>query len=199
MNDETGAPVLTDGRRQRGEDNRRRIVAAFIAFIREGKISPTAEMIAARADVGLRTVFRHFEDMERLYREIGTEIEGQVRPMVDRPFESADWQGRIEEVIERRATLFESIMPFRTAADVYRHTSPSIAARQAEFVALQRQYLEDALPASIARDPVRVEALDLVSSYEAWQRLRHEQKLSPADAKRVMAFAIHQMISGTRP
>lgn len=193
---ETDAPPQLDGRRLRGEENRRRIVEAFIAFIREGVISPTAEMIAERADVGLRTVFRHFEDMERLYREIGTVIEAQIRPIVDRPFDSPDWRGRIEEVIDRRAALFERIMPFRIAADVYRHTSPSIVTRQEEFVALQRQYLERALPPAMLRDTLRIEALDLVSSYEAWRRMRHEQNLSPEEAKRVMAFAIHQMIAG---
>ena len=60
----------TDGRRARGHVSRSRIVAAMIELVREGCVAPTAEQVALRADVGLRTVFRHFDDMESLYREI---------------------------------------------------------------------------------------------------------------------------------
>ena len=194
MTGETDAPA--DGRRQRGEENRRKIVAAFMDFVREGKIGPTAEEIAERAEVGLRTVFRHFEDMERLYREIANEIEAQVRPIIDQPLSGATWQAKLDEIVRRRAELFERIMPFRVAADVHRHTSPAITDRQRDFVQLQRSYLLDVLPSAIAQDKVRLEALDLASSYEAWRRLRHEQQLSPADAERVMALTIRQLVSG---
>lgn len=188
--------VAADGRRQRGEDNRRKIVAAFMDFVREGRIMPTAEEIADRAAVGLRTVFRHFEDMEQLYREIANEIEAQVRPIIEQPLVATTRLGKLEEIVHRRAQLFERIMPFRVAADVHRHTSPTITARQRDFVQLQRSYLLDVLPSAIALDPLRLEALDLVSSYEAWRRLRHEQELSPADAERVMALAVRQLVSG---
>ena len=189
----------TDGRVRRGADNRRKIVAAFIAFIREGELSPTAEDIAARADVGLRTVFRHFEDMERLYGEIAVVIEAEVRPIADRPFLAKTWRGRLDELLVRRAELFERIMPFRIAADVHRHASPQIAERQREFVALQRGYLLKALPASIARHPARLEALDLATSYEAWRRLRHEQQLPPAEAAKTMALLVRALIAGESP
>ena len=54
-------PTLkTDGRRRRGEDNRARIVAALVALVREDNFTPGAEEVAIRADVSLRTVFRHF-------------------------------------------------------------------------------------------------------------------------------------------
>lgn len=189
----------TDGRVRRGADNRRKIVAAFIAFIREGELSPTAEDIAARADVGLRTVFRHFEDMERLYGEIAVVIEAEVRPIADRPFLAKTWRGRLDELLVRRAELFERIMPFRIAADVHRHASPQIAERQREFVALQRGYLLKALPTSIARHPARLEALDLATSYEAWRRLRHEQQLPPAEAAKTMALLVQALIAGESP
>jgi AcrR family transcriptional regulator len=188
-----------DGRRRRGEDNRRKIVTAFMDFVREGRIGPTAEEIAARADVGLRTVFRHFDDMESLYREIATEIEAQVRPLVDRPFTAANWRGRLDELVQRRAALFERIMPFRIAADVHRHESSMIAERQRDFVKLQRAYLREVLPRPIGDDRLRLEALDLVTSYEAWRRLRHEQQLSPEDAERAMAMAVRALIAGTSP
>ena len=67
-----------DGRRRRGEDNRARIVAAMLEIIQEGEVSPSAEQVAERADVGLRTVFRHFSDMDSLYSEMSEAIEQMI-------------------------------------------------------------------------------------------------------------------------
>ena len=106
-------PPRTDGRVRRGADNRRKIVAAFIAFIREGKLAPTAEDIAARADVGLRTVFRHFDDMERLYGEIAVVIGRQhvevVVQVIDVPPGS--------EQVEQAVAFMEA--PLRLAAGAH--------------------------------------------------------------------------------
>ena len=59
-----------DGRRRRSLDSRARIVAAMLELVRLGNASPNAVEVAARAGVGLRSVFRHFKDMESLYVEI---------------------------------------------------------------------------------------------------------------------------------
>ena len=107
--------TLVDGRRQRGHDNRARIVAAMLAMIGEGEVSPSAEQVAARADVGLRTVFRHFLDMDSLYREMSGVIEGELRSISDRPLRTQDWPARLFELIERRAIGFEKIAPFQNA------------------------------------------------------------------------------------
>ena len=62
--------VEEDGRRQRSSRSRERIVHAMIELIRAGEMSPAAARVAEKANVGLRTVFRHFEEMETLTREI---------------------------------------------------------------------------------------------------------------------------------
>ena len=52
---------------QRGERSRQRIVAALFDLVGAGVLQPTAQQVAARAGVGMRTVFRHFSEMETLY------------------------------------------------------------------------------------------------------------------------------------
>src|SRR3546814_3782718 len=54
------------------------------------EVTPSAEQVAARADVGLRTVFRHFKDMESLYREMSAVIEREVIPVMRRPFKRSE-------------------------------------------------------------------------------------------------------------
>jgi len=179
-----------DGRRSRGQDSRRRIVAAFIALVRDGVVTPTAEQVAEHAGVGLRTVFRHFDDMEGLYREIAAEVERQVRPIVAERWAPQPPQARLAEIVGRRARLFERIMPFQVAAEVHRHRSPFLLAGQKRFVSLQRAALRQALPESLLGQADRFEALDLVLSFHAWLRLRREQGLGRAAAQRAMRCAV---------
>ena len=60
----------TDGRRQRSERSRLAIIEATLALMYEGVLIPTAQQIADRAGVGIRSFFRHFGDMDSLFTEV---------------------------------------------------------------------------------------------------------------------------------
>lgn len=179
-----------DGRRQRSEASRERIVQAMLELIGTGDIVPSAESVAVRAGVGLRTVFRHFDNMESLYQEIGAVIAAQILPVAQKPFEAHDWRGQILEMIGRRAQIFERIMPFKIAADVHRHQSPFVRNQGVEFIRLQRAALIRILPQSSPANTTLVESLDLVLSFEAWRRLRKDQKLSVARARQTLVMLV---------
>ena len=66
-----------DGRLNRSVVTRNKIVETLTSLILEGQISPTAEQVALRANVGLRTVFRHFDNMDALYREISIDVDAR--------------------------------------------------------------------------------------------------------------------------
>lgn len=186
---------IEDGRRRRGLDNRARIVAAMLDIIREGEMSPSAEQVAARADVGLRTVFRHFQDMESLYREIAHAIEGEVHAMAQTPFRSQDWRERIVELVDRRGSVFENLAPFKRAADTIRHRSEFLESSHRRMVQGLRGILLRELPPEIAADYPRLEILDLLLSFETWQRLRREQALSPDEARRSLEAAVRRLLA----
>ena len=188
----TAAPPSPDGRRRRSEQSRDRIITAMIELVEGGAITPSAEDVAARAAVGLRSVFRHFRDMESLYREMSLRIASQYQMWLV-PFESPDWRGQLAETIDRRLTTYERLMPFKRAADAHRHESPSMQADYLATLGLMRARLESILPTGCAGD--LVEALDLLLSFEAWQRLRREQALSEADARRVISQQVEQTMA----
>lgn len=179
-----------DGRRRRGQDNRARIVAAMLDLIREGAMTPSAEQVAARAEVGLRTVFRHFDDMDSLYREMSGFIEAELRAIVGRPFVATDWRGRLAELVERRGEAFERISPFKRASDTVRHRSRFLAGDHGKLATALRELLKAVLPPEVAADPLKLEALDLLTSFEAWTRLRLDQGLSPEKAREVLQAAV---------
>jgi AcrR family transcriptional regulator len=186
----------TDGRRRRSHDSRARIVAAVLDLVRGGEIAPGAEQVAERAQVGLRTVFRHFKDMDSLYREIALAIESELMKVVARPFKSETWREQVIELIERRAPVFEKIAPFRRASDSLRHTSPFLAARYSFLAVQAREVLLRILPPEVIQDILTFESLDLLLSYESWARLRNEQGLSQRRTREVLAAAVGRVLDG---
>ena len=60
------APV-TDGRSARSQRTRNAVVDALLDLNREGNLRPTAREIAERANVSLRSVYVHFDDLEDLF------------------------------------------------------------------------------------------------------------------------------------
>jgi AcrR family transcriptional regulator len=178
-----------DGRRTRGEDNRRKIVEALLKLVEGGMIDPSAEAVAAEAGVGLRTVFRHFADLDSLYASISERMTAEIQPVIDAPFASSDWRGRLDEVVERRAQIFERLLPFKIAGDAHRYRSPFLTAEHAALVRAQSEALRRVLPASIAGDKARFAALDLALSFDAWKRLRHDQGVGVRDARSALRLA----------
>jgi AcrR family transcriptional regulator len=187
-------PPHVDGRRRRGQDNKARIVAAMLDMVREGELAPGAEQVAARADVGLRTVFRHFQDMDSLYREISSAIERELAQVIALPFEAPTWQGRVLEMVVRRATAFERVLPFQQAAAVVRHRSRFLAGDHMRLVKVSREVILRQLPREAAADRPLVEALDLLLSIETWARLRVQQGLSPKAARETLEAAVRKLI-----
>lgn len=179
-----------DGRRRRSEASRERIVAAMLELISAGDVTPSADAVAARAGVGLRTVFRHFDNMESLYRQINAMMSAEIRPLIQRPLAPGDWNSQLAELIERRIGIFERIMPFKIAADVHRHGSPFLAGQATEMVREQRATFSAVLPAARRKDPLFLESLDLLLSFDTWRRLRKEQKLSRPRARAVLSHLV---------
>lgn len=182
-----------DGRRRRSESSRDKIVAAMLALVAEGQITPSADQVATRASVGLRSVFRHFKDMESLYAEMTARLSRQFEMWLV-PFDSTDWRGQLAETIERRVTTYEKLMPFKRAADAHRHKSAAIQAEHVRTLALMRARLRSVLPDAITGDEQGFETLDLMLSVETWQRLRMEQGLSARKARALITAQVERLI-----
>ena len=189
----------TDGRRRRSLDSRARIVSAMLELTRETAVAPSAEQVAQRAGVGLRTVFRHFQDMESLYGEMFATTLGELADIMSQPFRAATWRGRILELVGRRAVGFERIVAFQRAGAVTRHRSKLLATRHATVVKISREIIVRQLPPEVAADRPLVEALDLILSVESWARLRFEQGLAPKAAREAVERAVRKLIGEEPP
>jgi AcrR family transcriptional regulator len=184
----------SDGRRRRSEQSRDRIIAAMMALVAEGHLNPSAENVAARAEVGLRSVFRHFKDMESLYAEMSLRLARHYEPALA-PFASVEWRGKLDEMIVRRTGIYEQLLPFKRAADAHRHESPTIDANQKAMSRVLRERLAQILPTAIASSPLAFEAIDLLLSFDCWQRLRLDQHLDPAMARGLLDHQINLIVA----
>ena len=185
-----------DGRRRRTLDSRARIIAAMLDLTQAGHVSVNAELVAERAGVGLRTVFRHFKDMDSLYREMSLAIEARLREEIAVKSATTAWPDRLFELIDRRVAVFERITPFKRAEAAHRHRSKVLEQDIKRLNLALREILTGVLPQSLARDPILFEALDMVLSFETWDRLRREQELGASQARAILEATASRLIAG---
>ena len=106
---DSNAVASVDGRRQRGERTRQAIIEAALSLQEEGVLVPTAQQISDRAGVLIRSFFRHFEDMETLFKA----ADDQLRDSYEALFIGGDRQGslseRVHRAVERRSAAFEQL------------------------------------------------------------------------------------------
>lgn len=186
--------AVQDGRRLRSERSRQAIIDASLELMKEGVLVPTAQLISERAGVGIRSFFRHFEDMETLFAT----IDEQIRDSVEALFVGGDRDGtldeRIQHAVERHADGYEN----------QKNTILSTAALSWRYEILRKNYaryqrglrkdLDDWLPElkSVSRN--RREMIDAAASFEMWHRLREHQGLSKKVSIEIIVEALTELI-----
>lgn len=187
--------VTEDGRRQRSERNRQKIITAMFELVREGYFDPSVAQIAEQAGVGLRTVFRHFDDVDSLYREMSAQMEAKILPEIQKPLASPDWPGRVKELMARRIGIFEDIMPIRICARARRFRSQFLMEGHNRFVSHEATALALALPTEVLDNDTLTAAFDVALSFDTWRRLRQDRRLSRANAAAAVEAMLDALIA----
>ena len=189
------ARASADGRLLRSERSRQRIADALYELIGEGELEPSAQMVANRAAVGIRTVFRLFSDMDALYATINARLELDVAPMLrEGPSEEASLDERMGAMLAERAALYERFGRYMRATHRHRGRSEFLAAEFRKLFLALRERLLRWLPELRGAPAEIVEALDQATSFEAWDRLRIDQRLSRPRAQATMHLATRALI-----
>jgi len=188
----THANRISDGRLERGQRNRAAIVRALFDLVGEGVLQPTAQQVADRAGVGIRTVFRHFADMESLLSEVNGRVREHALPLFQEASSGGGLEERARELVERRVRLFERIAPYKRSGNLQRWRSRVVEREQAIMVRKLRADLLGWLPELQSAEPETVEALDAALSFEVWDRLRTDQRLGRERAR----AALERIVTG---
>jgi AcrR family transcriptional regulator len=194
-----GDAAKADGRTLRRARNQDAVVEAILDLLLEGHVQPTAQQVSARSGVSMRTIFRLFDDMEALHRIAiarQTERIGALLAPLPVGGPTAD---RVAALVADRAKVFEAITPVRRLAVRLASGSAALSEELARAAKFFRDQLVIVLRPELGdrRSGPVVEALDLVTSWEAWERLRAGQGLAPAAAREAMTAAITALLTTT--
>ena len=194
-------PVHTrDSLAFRDDRARDAIVDAMLGLYHRGVPDPTALEIADQAGVSLRSVYYHFADLESLAIEAVGRQRAQIEPLLITPITTGTLDDRITETVERRCELYEVVTPVRRAALLIRHRSPTIDENLALLARVLRDQLATTFAPELAEADDRggrcavLDALDLATSWEAWERLRTSQALTRDRSRAVVQLTLRSLL-----
>ena len=185
-----------DGRRQRSQRSREKILRAYWELMLAGDMSPSAAAIAEHAGVGLRSVFRHFEDLDMLLRELMVLCYDEVTPEFMKPLKATNWKDQLLELTERNVTIWERIIVPHTAGEIGRFKSQVLMDDYQRSRNLEISGIKAILPKNIDNYQNVLMALDAAMSFSTMRRLRKDRKLSIPDVKGVMTLMVKSIIDG---
>lgn len=194
MSDSTSTSEKVDGRRLRSDRSRQVIVEAMLQLINQGNLVPTAQQIADHAKVGIRSVFRHFEDMEAIFAT-GDQIwrEGFIgkASSVD---PALPLRERIVWGVNEIQKLYENNSNIMKSTATRRWRSAFLKQNYAKYQSKMRSDIARALPEISRLSQSRQEAIFAIMSFEYWDRLRDHQSLSPEDIAALLIDLLESLI-----
>ena len=186
---------IIDGRRRRSERSRDAIITATLNLIDNGNFAPTARQIAEEAGIGLRSFFRHFDDMEALMDTIDQRMRGYYEPLFVRPFKDGTLEERIEDIVIDRSEAYERLKKIMMTSQAQLWRSEVVQKNYARNQKGLRKHLEKWLPELKSQNPANREAAHAAASFENWHRLRQHQGLNLSDARKAMIVAIISLLT----
>ena len=190
---------VLDGRIQRSVRSRQSIIDAMIALVEEGELQPTGQQVADRAGVGLRTVFRHFEDMETLFSELRERVESELRPqLASHPPARGSFEERLLLITHGRARVFERIAMFKRSERMQRWSSAVLQAAHTGFLRETREHLLESLPEIASLPPELQQSCEVVAGFEYWDLLRTDQGLGVARAEETVRETLRRLLAAGR-
>ena len=199
----TGRQQRLDGRRRRSELSRDAIVDAILSLLRERELRPGAEAIAARAGVSLRSVFRHFADLEGLFAAAVEHQRQRLAPLFELDAPTGSLRKRAEAVADQRAHLYEEIAPIRRAAIRQAPFHPAVRKGLDLAAAALRRHIPTVFSAELRQLSTAdrrdlIDALDAASSWAFWEVLRNDQRLSIHKASQIVATTLTALVESAR-
>jgi len=162
--------------------------------MRAGHLVPTAQMISDQADVPIRTFFRHFPDMESLFRA----VDEAMQPEYERIFLETKSEGtlseRIASAVELHAQSWEQNRAAIKSTKVQLWRYQVLRDNYARVNRFLKRDLTKRIPELRDVGPDSRELIDGLASIEMWERLRDHQKLSRAKSIRIIRRSLELIL-----
>ena len=194
--------VIVDGRRLRSERTRQYIIEAYIALLRQNPRPPTASQIAERAGYSVRSLFERFPDLLSLSLAAADQAFAQANTQAAIRNANGDRAARIRTQVETRAQTCEDWLPLWRALVLNQQVSEELRMRirrvreaiMARILLMYRPELDSVSHIERRRTLIAIEAL---TDFESWARMREAAGLSVEEACTVWIRAIDRLLPPT--
>src|SRR5258707_4591033 len=197
MDQSATAHRRTDGRLLRSERTKQVLIESYLDLLRENPQIPTAGNIAKRAGCSVRSVFERFSDLLTLSFAAADYAFAQgVAQAVARNVDG-DRKTRLKSQVETRAAVCERWVPLWRALLRHQHESEELAfrierMRDAIVGRLQLMYRPELSTLSEAERKAAVIALEALTDFESWGRLRDRHGLAVEAGRDLWIAPIHR-------
>lgn len=195
-------PRRIDGRALRSERTKQLIIEAYLELLRESPEIPTAAQIAKRAGYSVRSVFERFDDLLALSLAAADYAfaEGLVQAAV-RDIDGTREQ-RLRAQVETRAGICERWLPLWRVLLHNQNESEFLKTRiglmrDAVWARLSLMYRAELGPLPEADRRTILIALEQVTDFESWGRMRERHGLSVEEAIEAWIVAIDRLLPAT--
>ncbi|MGB1959302.1 MAG: TetR/AcrR family transcriptional regulator [Luminiphilus sp.] len=187
----------SDGRRQRSERSQTAIIEAALSLMDEGTLVPTAQQIADRAGVGIRSFFRHFADMDSLFLAADDMLLSSYEALFEVDDRTGALASRVARAVDLYGNAFDKLRPIILCTQAQLWRSPKLRENYAWHQKRLRKELELWLPEVSAMPKDLREALHAVASFDMWHRLREHQGLSPKASADIVSSLVMDLIASS--
>jgi TetR/AcrR family transcriptional regulator, regulator of autoinduction and epiphytic fitness len=183
-----------DGRRARGLRTRDAIISALLDLVAGGDVAPTAQRIADRAGVSVRSVYQHFADVEGLYADAADRTYEWVRESAKEVEASLPVAGRVDAFVDDRTGALEALLPFHRAVRLMEPNSDRVQGYRLAMEKWEKDRVAEVFaPELRAMDSPRRSAVlagvDVLASADSWDHLRRNGQSARA-ARQVVRTGI---------
>jgi TetR/AcrR family transcriptional regulator, regulator of autoinduction and epiphytic fitness len=178
-----------DGRSLRRERNRQDIVDALLELIENGETEISAALIAQKAGLSERSIFRYFDDVN------AKEIEFAL---IDNIGEGT-LDTRIENFVNQRVRIYTMNEKIAPAARAFALKNPVIKNQ----LIVGRKFLRNQIKAQFGTElnamdktqqQVAVASIDALTTFETYDMLRSDQKMSVQSIKLIVSDGIRKAL-----
>ena len=170
-----------DGRFARSQKTKDAIVKALLKLLRNTPF-PTAEQVAKESKIGLRTVYRQFNDMESIYLSLHEECMHSLDQMFDSDVDlDKSFKERVNFAISERLTIYEEYETLFIATISNSARLPTLVNQVAESYQIMRERFIEIVPEIKNLSTIKSDLLFTRITFPPWFSLRkllkHDQKI----------------------
>ena len=194
--------IITGGRRTRSDRAHQHLLDAYIALLRENPRLPTASQVADRAGYSVRSLFERFPDLLSLSLAAADFAFTKANDQAAIRNVNADRATRIRTQVETRAQTCEQWLPLWRALVLNQHLSEELQqrirrVRKAILSRLELMYRPELATLGPTDRKRTLIALEAITDFESWARMREMVGLSVPEACAVWIRAIDGLLPAT--